>query len=158
MLQLEPGVSLRFGVEEPLYLASIRVKKKDLDGNLIPDEKGIRMVKLLEGTNAYIKGFVRYVPSPAEVRLKEKKKLQEKEKEKIKTDLESGLYTIDFSSLSKPNVYELCDRIGVERKDAGGKDVRIDTLKLKIRERIGLSGGTSFGNLEKFSKTIKGKK
>ena len=123
------------------WLAQIKINNKDEDGNLTPIDDNWKLVRKLEQTKHYLRGWVRYVPSPEELRHREKINRQNTACDQLREDLKHELLILPLDTMKPDQLAVLADRIGAPLKDRSGVVYKIDGLRRSIAIRLGLNNG-----------------
>ena len=135
-VQLKERVHVKFSDESPVpHLCRIMVQ--DEDGN--PVEAGLEKAQLLEKTNGFQKGAIFYVPSPDEMRAKQKREAQEVEANKYRELLGRGVLKLDLEDKDMDYLREFADSIGAKVYDANGKPLSKLTQQNAIYGVLGVT-------------------
>lgn len=142
-----PSEKLLMGAKEKVYYASIRVNDRVGD-ELVPNEEGRAKLALLERSNAFLKGMIRYVPSPEESRRNAKKAKQSETLAREKELIESSIHGRPNFDVDIEVLREYADSIGAKMLDRNGKPLSKIALIQSICGTLGIQGeyGGSTGN------------
>lgn len=109
-----------------------RIKVKDEDGNDIPE--GLLAVERLEKTQRFIKGNIKYVPSPEERRAELKKQDQAKALGEYRELVAQGIFAPALDGKPDEDVRAFADKIGVNPEQP------TKTLITEINKALGITG------------------
>jgi hypothetical protein len=144
-LQLGEGLHVTFSDDLPSpYFAKIKVL--DAEGNA--DEKGEKLKKALEKTNAFQKGIVFYVPSPDELRNKALKAEQDRKVDEMRALMESGLMVLNLETKNIEQLRDLAKSIGATTVSKNDRPLAIMPLKNAICSRLGINPFKTKGYME----------
>jgi len=120
------------------WLASIKINRRDDDGKLVPIEEKWELARKLEKTRHYERGWIQYVPSPEEMRHREKITRQNEACDQLREDLKGGLLILPLESMSPEQLTALAERIGAPLLARNGKALSTEGLRKSIANRLGL--------------------
>lgn len=138
-IMLGEGSYYQFSQEsEKPWLLQVRINEKDEEGVLHPIEKEWEKIRKLEKTRHFEKGWISYVPSPEEVRQREKIKRQLEACDQLKEDLQNELLVLPLDTMPYDKLVALADRIGASLTDKNGKQYSEKGLRNSIAGKLGL--------------------
>lgn len=120
------------------WLAQIKINRRDDDGKFVPIEEAWEKARKLEKTRHYEKGWIQYVPSPEELRFREKIARQNEACDQLKEDLRNELLTLSLDKLGEGQLKALADRVGAPMKDKSGRVHTAAGLRNSISRRLEL--------------------
>lgn len=108
------------------------------DGITITAETQQKMAMELEKTKPFINGRVKYVKSPDELRMEERKKEQEKFMGELKESLSEGILELNLEEKSMEQLCHLAEKIGAVYLNKNGKVTLKNVIVKNIKELLGL--------------------